>query len=262
MEANYSIPAGYKRQKYRKDFLKKVLCRADFDTPLDIAKAGPPAELYEVVKKRFPIPEIQNLIGKELTIGPGAPKQKDFNKKEWFYHGKDREKYLKVTPEIIVIEYTKYEHFEKLEEDFISSIEALYKSFPNMKLKRLGLRYIDSIEIDGEADPTDWKKYLADEITKNIDIATDKTNLARVFSVIDFNYGDAFLKFQYGLFNDDYPAAIKKKVFVLDYDMFTGQIVEQNEIKGILNQFHRKLGASFEEVITDKLRKKMEPIDE
>lgn len=262
MVNKYSVPAGYKRKKYRKDFLKKVLCRADFDTPLKIEEGGPPDDLYKVVKLRFPIPEIQNLIGKELTIGPGIPKEKEFHKKEWFYHGKDREKYLKVTPEFLVIEYTKYDYFEKMEEDFLSSIDALYKSFPNMKLKRLGIRYIDSIELESEPDPTDWKKYFSDEITKNIDIATDKSTLARAFSVIEFNYGDAFLKFQYGIFNSDYPATIKKKAFVLDYDMFTNQIVEQNEIKDILNQFHVKLGSCFEEVIKDELRNKMEPIDE
>lgn len=260
MPNKYFVPDGYKRRKYKKDFVKKVICRIDFDTPLGIIKSGPPPEIYELVKSRFPIVETKNLIGKELFVGPGPIREKQTHSKEWFYFGKEREKLLKIAPEYIVIEYTKYEYFEKLKEDFLSVIDALFKAFPKTRIKRMGLRYIDSIELPGN--PFEWNNYFSNKLICNIDIASDKSTLSRVFNIVEFNYGDAFLKFQYGLYNNDYPAQIKKKEFILDYDMFTSEIIEKDDLGLKLDEFHIKLGSCFEEIITDDLRAIMEPIDE
>lgn len=260
MTNKYNVPEGYKRRKYKKDFVEKVICKIDFDTAIDIEKSGPPKEIYELVKSRFPIIQTMNLIGKEFLIGPGPIKEKQTQKKEWLYHGKDRDKFLKITPDFIAIEYSKYDYFEKLKEDFLSAVEAIFKAYPKIRIKRLGLRYIDSIKLSG--DPFDWNDYLSEVITKNIEIAPDKTTLSRVFNVIEFNYDDAFLKFQYGLFNNDYPAKIKQKAFILDYDMFTFEMLEKENMSTKLDDFHLKLGSCFEGIITDKLRKIMEPIDE
>ncbi|MFZ0035516.1 MAG: hypothetical protein WAK60_11095 [Sedimentisphaerales bacterium] len=35
-----------KRRKYKKDFLKEVIVRIDFDTPLPIAVDGPAKDIY------------------------------------------------------------------------------------------------------------------------------------------------------------------------------------------------------------------------
>ena len=111
-------------------------------------------------------------------------------------------------------------------------------------------------------DPFEWQDYLSEVLIKNIDITTDRSSLSRVFNVVEFTYDDAFLKFQYGLFNNDYPAKIKQKVFILDFDMFTSEILEKEDVNIKLDEFHIKLGSFFEEIITDKLRIVMEPIHE
>ena len=151
---------------------------------------------------------------------------------------------------------TKGKYYEQLKEDFIAVINELFNHFPKIKGRRLGFRYIDVIDLD-EADPTDWDQYILPDLNKNISIIDDKKTLSRIFHVIEFNYGDSNMRFQYGMLNPDFPASIKKKVFTLDFDMYTNNILEKEDIGDLLDKFHEKLIDSFEEVIIDPLRLKM-----
>ena len=173
----------------------------------------------------------------------------------------NREKQLKIAPEFMYIEYSKYELYDKLHDDFFSVLDALYDAYPELHVKRLGLRYIDNIEIPNE-NPFDWNNYLRPELYSILNLADDKKTISRAFHVLEFNYGDYLLRFQFGMFNPDHPAPIKKKSYILDHDMYIMKILEKSEIEKTLNLFHDKAITSFEEVIKDDLRKIMEPINE
>jgi len=250
-----------KRRKYKKDFLDKVIVRIDFDTPLPIATTGPATSIYTPVRERFPITEEKKVMGKEFLIGPSVTKERSIETKEWHYYGKNREKHLTITPSAMSIEYNKYEHYEMLREDFLSVSNALFDAYPKLQVQRLGLRYIDNIKIpDGK--PMEWEKYLKPELNSIFAIADNKNTISRVFHVLEFNYGEDSLRFQFGMFNPDYPAPIKKKIYTLDYDMYATKILDKSDMEKTLDHFHGKVNRSFEEVITDELRKIMEPLDE
>lgn len=249
------------RRKYKKDFLKKVIVRVDFDTPLPIATNGPAKSIYSTVKDRFPITEEKKVIGKELLIGPNATKERSIESKEWHYYGKNREKHLTISPNVMFIEYNKYEYYEMLREDFLSVSDALFNAYPKLQVKRLGLRYIDNIDIP-EENPTEWDKYLKPELNTTFAIAEKKETISRAFHILEFNYGEDLLRFQFGMFNPDYPATIKKKIYTLDYDMYVAKLLDKTDIGETLDRFHKKINRSFEEIITDELRKIMEPLDE
>ena len=249
------------RKKYKKDFLKKVIVRIDFDTSLPIVKKGPAEGIYDTVKTRFPITEEKKVIGKEFLIGPGDTKERSIETKEWHYYGKNREKHLTITPNMTFVEYNKYEYYEMLKEDFLSVSKALFDSYPKIQVKRLGLRYVDNIDIPNES-PTEWDKYLKPELNTIFALAGNRETISRAFHVLEFNYGEDFLRFQFGMFNPDYPAPIKKKIYTLDFDMYVTKILNKTDIEETLDRFHEKVSEFFEEVITDELRKIMEPIDE
>jgi uncharacterized protein (TIGR04255 family) len=249
------------RKKYKKDFLKKVIVRIDFDTPLPIAKKGPAPRIYDTIKDRFPITEEKMFKGKELLIGPGDTKERSIETKEWHYYGKSRKKHLTITPGAVFVEYDKYEYYEILKEDFLSVVESIFMSYPKVQVKRLGLRYIDNIEILNES-PTDWDKYLKPELNTVFALIDNKETISRAFHVLELNFGEDFLRFQFGMFNPDYPASIKKKLYTLDFDMYVTRLLNKSEIDETLDHFHEKINRSFEDVITDELRKKMEPLNE
>lgn len=250
-----------KRRKYKKDFLTQVIVRVDFDTPLPITADGPAKGIYAAVKERFPITEEKKIIGKQFLISPNDTKESSIETKEWHYYGKNREKHLTVSPNAMLIEYHKYEYYEMLRDDFLSVSNALFDAYPKIQVNRLGLRYIDNIDMP-EGNPFEWDKYLRPELNSAFAIADNEETISRAFHVLEFNYGEDLLRFQFGMFNTDYPAPIKKKTYTLDFDMYVTKLLDKTEIEQTLNHFHEKVSSSFEEVITGDLRKIMEPYDE
>ena len=64
------------------------------------------------------------------------------------------------------------------------------------------------------------------------------------------------------MFNPDYPASIKKKIYTLDYDMYVAKLLDKIDIGETIDRFHEEINRSFETIITDELRKIMGPLDE
>ena len=242
--------------KYKNDFLDRVIVRLDFDTTLPFSKSKPPIGIYEPLKERFPITEEKKVIGQQLSISPQGTSQKNFETLEWVYYGLNRKKSLKITPDHIVIEYLNYEYYEQLKEDFSAVIDELFNKHGKLNGSRLGFRYIDNIELSPE-NPTDFDKYIKPSLNMNLDIVNDRSKLSRVFHIMEFNYGNSNLRFQYGILNPDYPATIKKKIYTLDFDMYTNRLLNKSEVIETLDEFHEKLTSSFEDVITDALRELM-----
>ncbi|MBA7635071.1 hypothetical protein ES703_42671 [subsurface metagenome] len=88
-------------------------------------------------------------------------------------------------------------------------------------------------------------------------IPKNKSKISRAFHNLELNYGDYLIKFNYGMYNADYPAPIKRKIFILDFDAFSMRILNENEIRKFLPIFHKQIQSLFEESITDKMRRKL-----
>jgi uncharacterized protein (TIGR04255 family) len=82
-------------------------------------------------------------------------------------------------------------------------------------------------------------------------------SLARLFHVSVINFEESSLKFQFGLFNPDFPAPIKQKSFILDYDAAYFGLLDNSDVSASLDLFHNKIEEYFEKSITDGLRKKL-----
>jgi uncharacterized protein (TIGR04255 family) len=242
---------------YKKNFLDRVIARVDFVKEiLDIDKALPESVVNEAIKS-FPIPEPRIAQGKEYQLGPKEVAVKDVKHQEWYYHSKDRGKSLCVTHNAMFINYTKYnDTFDNLKKTFMGAIEALQGAYSDLNFRRLGIRYIDKIEFN-EPDFTSWDKYIDKKLLCIFDIADDKAKISRAFQNLELNYGDMNVKFQYGMHNPDYPAPIKKKIFILDSDVFLDAIQTKQEVDKNFTKFHDKLTQLFEQSITDKLREVM-----
>ena len=247
--------------KYKTDFLDTVICRVDFYTHVDLGKDGPPDSFYTAVKEQFPIVEVAETVGTALVIQGGLPKQQETTHREWIYHGKERTKKLTVTNNCIFIDLSKYEYYDSLKSDFLMAVNALNQTHGQLRFSRLGLRYIDNIRRKDTKDPFKWDDLLQEKLVSGLAIASDPKTISRAFSVLEFNYGDHRLKFQYGIFNEDFPAPVKKSHFILDYDMSTQELLDVHDLAPRLDAFHKKLIESFEEVITQNLRDIMGQIE-
>lgn len=246
-------------KKYKNHFLDRVIVRMDFPAPINGLIKALPQNIKMASISSFPIPEPRKFLVKEFEVTKQPTKEKVTEGTEWIFHSKDKGKTLTITHDNVNISYKKYESFDVLRNDFIYILEAMFKEYQELQSSRLGLRYINEIKLS-ENNILDWYDYLDENLLTMLKVPKETKNIARAFNNLVLNYEGVILKFQYGMFNPDFPAPIRKKVFTLDYDAYYHGPQGFEEIKGSLDIFHEKIEAFFESSITDKLRNLMEII--
>jgi uncharacterized protein (TIGR04255 family) len=76
----------------------------------------------------------------------------------------------------------------------------------------------------------------------------------RVFHNLEVSYDDYNLRFQFGIHNPDYPAPIKHRGFILDYDAYYKGLLEPTDIPNALDNYHKSIQELFEKCITEQTR--------
>jgi len=161
--------------------------------------------------KYFPILEPRNIAVQQIVFNPDPTKTERINAsvKEWHFFDKTRENKLVITTDYMYIESTKYKNWDEMRDSFIEILETLFKINNQMEIKRFGLRYINNITMPGNK--FSWGTYLNKNLLSIFKINLDKDTIARAVGNIELNFGNYFLRFQYGMVNPDHPAPIKKK---------------------------------------------------
>jgi uncharacterized protein (TIGR04255 family) len=231
------------REEAIKQYLDQVIVRIDFLNPqLSLANTLPP-NLSPKIIADFPIAEPREIVSEELQIKPDTIDRIKTPLKEWNFFGREREKRLCITRDFLFIEMKKYTSFADLEKTFLSFIEELFIGLENFQIRRIGLRYINKIKQDG-AEYFSWNNFLKGNLLSifNVPNSEDKIKIARAFHNLELNYGECNVRFQYGMYNPDFPALIRQKLFVLDFDAyFEGLISDKDTIKRKLEFAHEKI---------------------
>jgi uncharacterized protein (TIGR04255 family) len=239
---------------YLKNPIAEAICRVDFLNEQLILNEKVGEKVLAKIKKIYPIAEPKNLISRELQISPQQIAQSQKHSREWNFYSRDRNKRLVIAQNYMYLQYTKYESFEIFEQDLLSILKSLVEEYDGLQFNRFGLRYINHVKIN-EENPLDWNKYINKKLLSIIEIPEDKTQISRAMQSLELNLGDYNLRFQYGLFNPDYPAIIKKKVFLLDFDAYSQGLLDINDVLQYLPKFHKKIQTMFEQSITEDYRK-------
>jgi uncharacterized protein (TIGR04255 family) len=246
------------RNCYRKPFLKKVIVRIDLATPLESLKKAIHPQLTKNILASFPISEPKKAVIKQFQISPQHKESNEITSEEkyWFYHSKNREKTICLAQNFVFVEYNQYKSYEELQEDFLSIVHLLVSLYDAFQISRLGLRYINHIELN-EKDFFNWKKYLKPKLLYNLSLPKERCEIIRVFNNFTISDGDMILQFRYGMHNPDFPAFIKKKLFILDLDAFQEGLIDVDYIENGIDKYHDAIEKQFEDSITDNLRRKM-----
>jgi len=240
-------------EQYKTNPLSDVIVRIDFLNAIDELSQAIPKKLAEIVKTIFPITESRELVAKELQISKENIKHKEERSTEWNFFNQERTKRFSITNKWAYIVYYRYEGFENLVQEFNLILNNLYEIYNELQVNRLGLRYINKIQLKRGL-PYNWSGYLNKNLLCIFKVADSKENIIRAFHNLELIYDDFNLKFQYGMHNPDYPAPIKKKIFILDFDAYYGGLLQQEDIQEFLPRFHEKIQYLFEKSITDKYR--------
>lgn len=247
--------------KYQKNYLTEVIAKIDFLNPINSLEDKFPTNLRSEIKRLFPIAEPQDIIAAEFQIkqSPDSSNIKSNKKnfKNWNFYDKNRNKLLQISYKDMYIVFKVYESFADFKACFMDVTDSLFKELEELQIKRLGLRYTNNIEIP-EREPFCWEGYLNKDLLSIFNIPEDKSKIIRAFHNLEVNYEHFNVRFQYGMHNPDYPAPIKKKTFILDYDAYCNGILTKDDIFKNLPIFHEEVQRLFENSISDKLRTRME----
>lgn len=243
-------------RKYRTPFLKEVIVRLDFSYPVTQLTKTIPQRLKDIISPLFPIGEPREFIGKELIVTKDVTKEKILEGTDWFFHSMDRQKTLIVARDNVNISYKKYDSFDVLKQEFLPIVEELFGIYDDFQGKRLGLRYINEITLS-ENNLLGWTNYLDGRLLANLSFPRDPGKICKAFNNLELNYGDLIIRFQYGLSNTDYPAPIRKKSFILDYDAYYKGPQNLEDVKHNIDRFHEAIQTMFEYSISDSLRSLM-----
>lgn len=118
---------------------------------------------------------------------------------------------------------------------------------------------VNHIKLEGHS-YFEWADYLDERLLSMYSLYEGEGEIARGFHNLTINDNDIMLRFQYGMYNPDFPSPIRKKLFILDYDAFYDGLQDIEDIKANIDIFHERIEALFENNIKDELRNLMEPM--
>jgi uncharacterized protein (TIGR04255 family) len=245
---------------YKKSFLKDVILRIDFPSPLPGLDKSLPNNISKKALKNFPISEPQKTQTQEFQFSSAAFQAKSSELMRWVFHGKEREKCLIIEPSALMVTVKSYKTYEVFMEEIMEVITEFYKTYKDLNASRVGLRYINIIEPDDE-DPLAWGKYINGNILGIIEFHEEKECITRAFHILEYNFDGLAVKYQFGIANPDFPAVIKRKQFVLDIDAYFNGAIEQQEIADNIERLHEKIQEIFEKSITQDTRILMRPVE-
>lgn len=247
----------YEEVCYEKPFLKEVIARIDFVSPLEGVDKSLPSKLANVASESFPISEPTDGIAQELQFAGEEVRHTKTHFKQWNFFGKEREKQFSITPNFLSVSYFRYSTYEKLKADYCAVVNAVRTAFPDVRAARFGLRYINTIAPQGVASPIIWEQLIKADLIKTMAVFNQPDTLTRFIHVAELRHREIDIRFQFGLPNPDYPALIKRPLFVLDLDGRVGNAHNLSESLQYMDQAHERIQQLFEESITDQLREHM-----
>lgn len=245
------------RIQYRKNYITNVIFRVDFPKILDLDLKEPTSEFQRRLLERFPIMNEIKRKGVEFEFKDDLEVKKEDDELSWQFVNENNTKKVFIASDHVYIECTKYEGFEELSNDINTIFKAFAEIYPVKIVGRIGLRYINQIEIN-EGEAVDWSGLIKTSLySVASDLKSTDTKLLRSMHLLDIKEEDCLLRFQFGLFNSEYPNPIARKEFVLDYDCMATQNEDITRIPKIAEKLHKIVQKWFENSIEDGLREKM-----
>jgi uncharacterized protein (TIGR04255 family) len=239
---------------YKKNFLKKVIFKIDFQPILSIVQELP-SKFQDGIREKFP--QFKPIEGHEFAFEFSGKSHRTIHSSVLQWSFKDQENLFEVgltnvSLSIVSNKYHDYNIFRDTVSYVIDKFQSTYKPI----LIRFGLQYINEIKIE-LGDPNDWYGFIAKPLADQMkNCIGDCKQVARQITQITYIKTDGLLKFTFGIPNSEFPSKISRKEFVLDYDCFINNPGEI-EILNTLNSFHNHIQSLFEISIDTNLREYM-----
>lgn len=249
---------------YEKNFITQVVLRADF-APGSVPMVQPEESLLAPLDG-FPVRNRLNRTKSDIHIrktpqGPVRDTQTR-NFLENNFWTEDNSRRIALCGEYLFLEEKRYESYAALRDQFLDVLDPAAAQYPDMKIKRLGLRFINEIKLpEADAGPglgaDFWQKYINPFLLGGLRFAANDGALARHMCTTELNYGADRATIKYGVFNAEYPKPNRRREFILDVDAFCTTELAPAAVGAKIDEFHQAACSVFEAAITDALRERM-----
>lgn len=245
--------------------LKLVTFQIRFPPLPDLDDLRPPRELVAALQERYPILGSPPVM--QLELGPGQAQQRARGSR---LMNRERTKSITLTGDWIAAETSEYERYERFAEEIDWVLERVHAATPLPAVTRLGLRYIDEIQVEGVSDLADWKAWINPDLVVGgvVDGYETKDYLAQILLELDeqrrltVRYGRVSLP----TVDPNGPLRIAGSptdpYFLLDIDSFwetTSDAFEEFDADVVRTEclrLHEPIRDIFERAITIELRKR------
>lgn len=242
---------------YKQNFLTNVVFKVDFPKILEL-ETNKPSDFQKAILKNYPI--LNELQGQfiENAFNKKRFSTKIENRLKWEFFTKDKKKKILLDCECLTIEYfdNVYKHFDEFLEDIKFVFKNFFEIYSSIIIKRIGLRYVNQIKL-ASGNPLDWKGYLDNDLFSVVSNFAKEEDILKSMHLLDIKEDDFKLRFQYGIANSDYPNSIARKEFILDYDCFIVEEVDNSVIYNYAIKFNKIIEKWFEKSIKKSLREIM-----
>ncbi|MBD3350436.1 MAG: TIGR04255 family protein [Candidatus Lokiarchaeota archaeon] len=246
---------------YNRNYLDKVIFRIDFLTEISHEVINS-TNVIKSIMKNFPVNEKDRIVYenkykvKLKKAESELAQEQAYEIVEKVFTDSEKGKRLTFSSRYLIVEIFDYNVFDLL----LSYVEEILKNIDsNIVVSRMGLRYINNYEFK-EKQLFNFQKYFNKKLLsfRFIEELDEKILAKRAINIQEYIFNNNNLRFQYGLYNPDFPATIKKKAFVLDYDCYYQNIIEdKNIILPKFKELHYLIQYFFEKSITDKMKDEM-----
>lgn len=240
---------------YKKNYLDKVIARIDFLKRADHLAESLPKQALDYIKANFPIVESKKLFTDKIELR--VDKKSSVEREEtdiWVFHGGNKEKTLTISSAFAWVEYKQYSSYNAFKGEFINAIRHLFDGFETQIIGRTGLRYIN-IFSDIFSSPASTNKYFSKDFIPKIFMTSTDAHVSRCLNLIEYTKESSKARLNYGYYNPDYPAPIRRLSFVVDIDSYCDHPQEISELEKVVDMLHIEAQNIFEGLITEKMRK-------
>lgn len=245
-------------KKYANPPIVEAVCefRLPSDSQWDLTIPG---FIYEKVKADFPHREQRLFQEVDLQTSEEGVRQQVRTTERVLFFSEDRKTFIQIGHHLLAINRLKpYPHWEKFKPHVANVFQALVDTVAFDTLHRIGLRYINRIEIQAMEVPLQLDEYFNFRPTVGPVLEHRPAKALLVGSVFSFADERDACKVEF----TNAVAEQSKTAFMLDLDYFLAkpQAVSSNQAMDWVEDAHQQVEDIFEGCITQKLRDSFEEI--
>ncbi len=122
----------------------------------------------------------------------------------------------------------KYINFNSFFDIFKKGFNAFLEVVDVREYKRIGLRFINRIEVPSIDNISSWSQYINQNLIPNYECITlpdSDFSLRRNMNDIFLGNGEYFLRYRTGIWNKEFPSKIIDEEFIIDIDCYIDNVV-------------------------------------